>query len=330
MSTTPEPTNPTNTVRLQKAIADAGAASRRRAEELIAGGRVKVDGVVVTEMGVQVDPSKQKIQVDGKALKEVGKRRYVALHKPEGYVSTVSDPHAQKKVVDLVEIPGTRLKPAGRLDADSEGLILLSDDGDFIYKVTHPSQSMGKTYIVTVEGSPDSDTLNRLARGLTLAGETRRTAKAQVTKLGRSSKGFTRLEIIIHEGRNRQIRRMMDTVGHPVTRLVRVQVGPVLIGNLEPGQWRELTRWEYEAIMSYNAPEVKGEDSTPSETSHRSRPRPGPGKDQRKSAQERVQVYKDRLNGGLPSGGEHNVVDWGRRQGRGKSSRPDQRGQQKP
>ena len=325
MSTTPEPQS--LTVRLQKAIADAGVASRRRAEELIAGGRVKVDDVVVTERGVQVNPATQKITVDGKRLKEAEKRRYVALHKPPGYVSTVRDPHAEKKVVDLVSILGVKLKPAGRLDADSEGLILLSDDGDFIFKVTHPSNSLGKTYHVTVEGSPDSDTLNRLARGLTLPGETRKTAKAEVKKLGRSSKGFTQLEMILHEGRKRQIRRMLDTVGHPVARLVRVQVGPVLLGTLVPGQWRELTRWEVEAIMAYNVPEVKGEDSTPSETSHRRSARPGSGKDQRKSAEKRVQVYKDRLNGGLPSGGEHNVADWGRRQGRRKSSRPDQRGQ---
>jgi pseudouridine synthase len=319
---------PPSTIRLQKAISDAGVASRRRAEELIAGRRVTVDGVVVTEQGVQVDPTTQKITVDGKALPVQGKRRYVALHKPPGYVCTMSDRHAKLKVTDLVTMPGVTLKPAGRLDADSEGLILLSDDGDFIYKVTHPSMSLGKTYHVTVEGSPESDTLNRLARGLTLEGETRRTAKAQVTKLGKSSKGYTRLEMVIHEGRKRQIRRMLDTVGHPVVRLIRVQVGPVLLGILTPGQWRELTRWEIEAIMAYNGPDVAvtEEGSKPSETSHRSRPRPGPGKDQRKSAQERVQVYKDRINGGLPSGGEHNVVDWGRRQGRGKSSGPDQRG----
>ena len=315
-----------NTIRLQKAIADAGVASRRRAEELIKGGRVKVDDIVVTEMGILVNPTTQKIVVDGKRLKDTEKRTYVALHKPPGYVSTVSDPHAEKKVVDLVTIAGVKLKPAGRLDADSEGLILLSDDGDFIFKVTHPSNSLGKKYHVTVEGSPDSDALNRLARGLTLPGETRKTAKAEVTKLGRSSKGITQLEMVLHEGRKRQIRRMLDTIGHPVVRLVRVQVGPVLLGTLVPGQWRELTRWEVEAIMAYNVPEVKGEGSAQNETSHRRGPRPGSGKDQRKSAEKRVQVYKDRLNGGLPSGGEHNVVDWGRRQGRRKSSGPDQRG----
>ena len=321
-----------NTVRLQKAIADAGVASRRRAETLIAGGRVKVDDVVVTEMGILVNPKTQRITVDGKRLQIAEKRRYVALHKPPGYVSTVSDPHAQKKVIDLVSIPGVKLKPAGRLDADSEGLILLSDDGDFIYKVTHPSNGLGKTYHVTVEGAPDSDTLNRLARGLTLPGEARKTAKAQVNKLGRSSKGFTQLEMVLHEGRNRQIRRMLDTVGHPVVRLVRVTVGPILLGTLVPGQWRELTRWEVEAIMAYNVPDiaVTEEGSKPSETSHRSRPRPGSGKDQRKSAEKRVQVYKDRLNGGLPSGGEHNVADWGRRQGRRKGFGPNQRGEQKP
>lgn len=318
----------TTTVRLQKAIADAGVASRRRAETLIAGGRVKVDGVVVTEMGVQVDPKTQTITVDGRALKEASKRHYVALHKPVGYVSTVRDPYADRTVVDLVPITG--LKPVGRLDADSEGLILLSDDGDFIYKVTHPSQSLGKTYVVTVEGSPDSDTLQRLARGLTLPGETRKTSKAQVTKLGRSSKGLTRLEMVLHEGRKRQIRRMLDTVGHPVVRLVRTQVGPVLLGNLEPGQWRELTRWEIEAILSYNGPDIKGEDQTQRETSNRRGTRPRPGQDQREPTEKRVQVHQDRVNGRLSSGGQRHPSDRSGGQGRRKGSGPDQRGKQEP
>ena len=151
--------------RLQKAIAAAGIASRRHAEELIAAGRVRVNGEIVREMGMLVDTATQKITVDGRPLMADVERRYIALNKPLGYVSTVWDPYVTKKVTDLVDIPGARLVPAGRLDADSEGLILLSNDGDFVYKVTHPSQSMGKTYLATVEGFPQKKTVQKLARG---------------------------------------------------------------------------------------------------------------------------------------------------------------------
>ena len=135
---------------------------------MIAAGRVRIDGEVVTQPGTVVDPDKHAVTVDGTPISRGTKRRYVALYKPVGYVSTVRDPHAEKKVTDLVTIPGARMVPAGRLDADSEGLILLSNDGDFIYRVTHPSQSIGKRYEVTVKGTPDDATLRRLSKGLSL------------------------------------------------------------------------------------------------------------------------------------------------------------------
>ncbi|GAB4452974.1 MAG: pseudouridine synthase [Armatimonadaceae bacterium] len=228
--------------RLQKAIAAAGIASRRRAEELIAAGRVQVNGETVREMGTMVDPETQTITVDGTEITAKVTRRYIALHKPVGYVSTVSDPYAPQKVTDLVEIPGVRLVPAGRLDADSEGLMLLSNDGDFIYRVTHPSQSLGKTYLATVEGKPSVEAIRRLTKGLLLPGEQRPTAPAGARLVGDGPEPHTSVvELTLHEGRNRQVRRMLYQVGHPVLRLVRVQVGPVVLGNLKPGKWRDLT-----------------------------------------------------------------------------------------
>ena len=236
--------------RLQKALAAAGVASRRNAEEIIAAGRVSVDGETVTQPGTLVDSDTQKIEVDGQPLDTSVRRYYIALHKPIGYVSTVADRFAEHKVTDLVQIDGVRLVPAGRLDADSEGLILMSNDGDFVYRITHPSQSMGKMYHVTVQGSMDGDTVDRLSRGLMLPGEKRSTAPAGAKWLGKGPNKTTVLEMTLHEGRNRQIRRMMETVGHPVVRLMRMRVGPVWLNNLQPGQWRELTQQELDDIMA--------------------------------------------------------------------------------
>ncbi len=205
-----------------------------------------------------VDTEKQTIEVDGQPLKTQVKRYYIALHKPIGYVSTVADRFAEKKVTDLVQIAGARLVPAGRLDADSEGLILLSNDGDFVYKVTHPSQSLGKTYRVTVQGNPDAEKMARLSRGLMLPGEKRSTAAAGAKWLGRGPNKTSIVEIVMHEGRNRQVRRMMEVVGHPVVRLIRIRVGPVWLGDLQAGQWRELSGREVEEILAVEgaAPEA--------------------------------------------------------------------------
>jgi 23S rRNA pseudouridine2605 synthase len=238
--------------RLQKALAAAGVASRRHAEALIASGRIAVDGTVVREMGTLVDPDTQTITLDGNPVaRPPAIHHYVALHKPAGYVSTVSDRHAPQKVTDLVRLPGVRLVPVGRLDADSEGLLLLSDDGDFVYRVTHPSHSIGKTYLATVKGTPDDDAIERLTRGLRLPGEPRKTAPAGARRAGRGpERGTSLVEMVLHEGRNRQVRRMLDTVGHSVVRLVRTQIGPVTLGNLQPGEWRFLTDDEVAALMT--------------------------------------------------------------------------------
>jgi pseudouridine synthase len=354
--------------RLQKVLAAAGFASRRKAEELIAAGRVRVDGEVITQPGTTVDPDRQKVTLDGQPVKVARQRHYVALNKPAGYVSTVSDPHAPQKVTDLVQIPGARLVPVGRLDADSEGLILLSDDGDFVYKVTHPSQSLGKTYIVTVQGTPDEDALGRLSRGLMLAGEKRPTAPAGVKMLAKGrEKGTSVLEVMLHEGRNRQIRRMMETVGHPVLRLVRTRVGPIEIGRLQTGEWRSLTADEVRAVMEHGrkptgaasnkspskAPARPGPQTGPGrpnthggrpggtgangpskrtterthETGNRSHPRPGPGQDHGKPAPGRVQVHQDRLHGRVPPRGQRDPADRRGGEGRGQGPWDHRRGQ---
>jgi pseudouridine synthase len=337
--------------RLQKALAAAGVASRRHAEALIAAGRVRVDGAVVTTPGTLVDPDTQKIAVDGKPVETQATKHYIALHKPVGYVSTVADRHAPKKVTELVQIPGARLVPAGRLDADSEGLLLLSNDGEFIYRVTHPSQSLGKTYHATVQGTPTAETIRKLARGLMLPGEERETAPAGARKLGRGPEpGTSVVELVLHEGRNRQVRRMLERVGHPVLRLVRVRVGPVALGDLASGAWRELTSREVRLIQKGSpataAPPAEAprrlrrqEDavstknphrggSVGNETRYRGGSRPGPGQDHRKPAPGRVQVHQDRVNGRLPARGQRDAPDRRGGKGHGALPRPHRRGEQ--
>ena len=236
--------------RLQKALAGAGVASRRHAEELIAQGRVQVDGQVITTPGTLVDTDTQTVLMDGQAIR-AEKHWYIALNKPIGYVSTVFDKHAPRKVTDLVRLPGNpRLVPAGRLDADSEGLLLLSNDGDFVYKVTHPSQSLGKTYQATVKGTPSDEAMRTLSKGLMLPGEDRATAPAQARKVGKGEQSGTFIvELVLSEGRNRQVRRMLDTVGHSVLRLVRTRIGPIWLQDLPEGHWRELSPGEVRLIQ---------------------------------------------------------------------------------
>ncbi|MBC7807642.1 MAG: pseudouridine synthase [Akkermansiaceae bacterium] len=248
--------------RLQKVLAAAGITSRRKAEELITGGRVKVNGETIKAQGTNVNPETDEITVDDQIISVSAKRHYVALHKPVGFVSTVSDPHAEQKVVDLVNIPGARLVPVGRLDADSEGLLLMSDDGDFVFKVTHPSQSMGKTYLATVKGKPDANAVTRITKGLKLA-DGYVTAPAGAKIVGRGAEpGTSILELVLHEGKYRQVRRMLDALGYPVVRLVRTRVGPVRLGELQPGEWRPLTKDELRLIEEgKNAPDVEPDET---------------------------------------------------------------------
>ncbi|MGC8787206.1 MAG: pseudouridine synthase [Anaerolineae bacterium] len=226
--------------RLHKVLARAGVASRRKCEELIVAGRVRVNGEVVSTLGSKVDPERDRIEVDGKSIILPHKHVYLMLNKPAGYVCTAYDPQGRPTIMDLIP-QDKRLYPVGRLDMDSEGLVLLTDDGDLTHRLTHPSHEHEKEYYVLVEGHPEPQILQRLREGIAL--DDGFTWPADVTVLGRDS-GGTWLRFVIHEGRKRQLRRMCRAVGYPVRRLIRVRIGPLRLGNLPSGQYRPLTEEE--------------------------------------------------------------------------------------
>jgi 23S rRNA pseudouridine2605 synthase len=226
--------------RLQKVLAHAGIASRRRAEQLILQGRVTVNGRPVTQLGTKVDPSRDDIRVDGQRVHLTAHHVYILLNKPAGVLSTMHDPGGRRSLGDLVSAR-ERLYPVGRLDADSEGLILLTDDGDLANRLTHPRYEHDKEYRVLVNGTPSDETLEAWRRGVVLEGE--RTAPATVDVL-RKGKDGTLLRVTMHEGRKRQIRSVAALLGHPVRELRRVRIGPLRLGSLQPGQWRHLTEQE--------------------------------------------------------------------------------------
>jgi 23S rRNA pseudouridine2605 synthase len=229
--------------RLQKVIAASGLCSRRKAEEWIAQGRVTVDGSVAL-LGDRVDPEQAHVEVDGIPLPvRAGQVTYL-LNKPRGVVSTARDPQGRRTVVDLVPAE-PRVVPVGRLDADSEGLILLSNDGDLAQLVTHPRHEVTKTYAVLVEGVPTASTLRRLTEGVVLDDGPARARAARL--LGRSG-SRAHVEVVMGEGRKREVRRMLETVGHPVLRLFRSAVGPIRDSTLKSGKWRELTLQEIRAL----------------------------------------------------------------------------------
>lgn len=231
--------------RLQKILSRAGVASRRAAEELIAAGRVTINGKVAT-LGESADPDADSIAVDGKPLPTVIERVAIALHKPSGYVTTTRDERGRRTVMELVPpIPG--LHPVGRLDYSTEGLLLLTNDGALTLAITHPRHEVEKTYLATVEGVPDQAALRTLREGVDL--EDGRTAPAQA-KLTRRVGGNAILSITVHEGRNRQVRRMLEAVGHPALRLTRVAIGPIRLGDLKTGHWRSLSPDEVEWLRS--------------------------------------------------------------------------------
>jgi 23S rRNA pseudouridine2605 synthase len=240
--------------RLQKVLASAGIGSRRACEAWITQGRVRVNGQVITELGTKVDPDADKIFFDSRPVHPPRKRYYLAMNKPKGIISSRSDPHghAGQMVTDLVDIGGKpMLRPVGRLDADSEGLIFLTDDGDFLFKMTHPRYHVSKTYRVAVSGVPSEDALGRLRRGIML--DDGMTKPAENVRLLRGKQnadgtGQGEVEMTIYEGRNRQVRRMMAALGHTVTRLVRVRIGSVRLTGLPPGAWRHLTPGEIAAL----------------------------------------------------------------------------------
>ena len=239
-------------VRLQKYLADAGVASRRKAEELIAQGKVKVNGKVVTEMGCKIDPKKDEVTyLDKKIDTKETKMVYIMLNKPVGYVTTAKEQFGRPAVVDLVRGVNERIFPVGRLDYDTSGLLLLTNDGDLTYKLTHPKHDVDKTYIAKLYGIPDEGALQKFRRGVTIDGVKTKPAKIQIIEKDKDGR-FCTAEIIIHEGRNRQVRRMLDSVGANVMSLKRISVGSLTLGNLPEGKWRRLSDAEINKLRGKN------------------------------------------------------------------------------
>lgn len=227
-------------MRLQKYLASCGVASRRTAEKLIADGRVSVDGQIITEMGVQVEVG-QDIRVDGKLVTPEPEKRYIMYHKPAGEVTTASDPEGRATVLDKFRDFPVRLYPIGRLDYDSEGLLLLTNDGDLTERMLHPSHEVKKVYLARVSNEFTPAEARRLENGVMVDG--RKTARAKVKILGFKNL-YTDILVTIHEGRNRQVRKMVAEVGHEVVMLRRIRFGPLKLGELPRGMWRELTSEE--------------------------------------------------------------------------------------
>ena len=226
--------------RLQKILSQAGIASRRASEQLMLDGRVTVNGATVFELGTKADPATDDIRVDGRRVKLAARARYLLLNKPRGYVTTRSDPQRRPTVIDLVQDVKEYVYPVGRLDYDTEGLLLLTNDGDLAARLTHPSHEVPRVYEARVLGIPDDHDLQRLSRGLVIEG--RRTAAADVhMKPPRRDDEQATLVITLREGRNRQVRDMCDAIGHPVEHLRRVAIGPLRDSRLKAGHWRDLT-----------------------------------------------------------------------------------------
>lgn len=233
-------------VRLQKVLAQAGVASRRRCEELMAQGRVEVDGEVVSRMGVRVDPETAVIRVDGKRLPPRSPHAYVVLNKPLGVVSAMSDPHGRPTLAEYVSQRPERLFHVGRLDTDTEGLLLLTNDGDFAHRLAHPSYEIVKTYIAEVDGRVERKVAKQLLAGITLDDGP---VVADAFTIKQTHGERTLVELSVHEGRNRIVRRMLDAVGHPVRRLGRTAIADVRVGSLASGSVRDLTPDELGGLL---------------------------------------------------------------------------------
>lgn len=228
-------------IRLQKYLSMAGICSRRAGEKLMQSGRVTVNGTTVTKMGVTVDPEKDKVEVDGQRVKSVPAHQYILLYKPVGYVTTLKDEFGRPTVRQLVSGANARVYPVGRLDLDTSGLLLLTNDGELANRLMHPSYGVEKEYVVKVHDVPSPETLATLSKGVKLDDGMTSPAKVSVVKGGRLT---TVLSLIIKEGRNRQVRRMLEAVDHPVVSLKRVRFGPLTLSGLQEGQWRHLADHE--------------------------------------------------------------------------------------
>lgn len=232
-------------MRLQKFMAQCGIASRRKSEEIIISKRVKVNGKIITELGYKIDPLHDIVTVDGKRIKNREKKVYIMMNKPKGYVTTVSDEFNRKTVLDLVKDIKERVYPIGRLDYDTSGLLLLTNDGELAYKLIHPKFEVVKTYIATIKGKPSEEELEKFRHGLEIDGYV--TSEAEIEILS-STNDKSVVKIQIHEGKNRQIRKMCDKIGHPVTSLKRIAIGKLELGSLKKGCWRFLNEEEIEYL----------------------------------------------------------------------------------
>ncbi len=245
------PTDDDGLVRLQKLLAASGVASRRKCEEIMLAGLVEVDGEVVTRLGTKVDPRVAKIRVDGRRLPPVSEHVYLVLNKPTGVVSTMSDPEGRRSLADVVADRPERLFHVGRLDTDTAGLLLLTNDGDFANRMAHPSYEVDKTYVAEVEGHVHIRTMRGLTDGVTLDDGPVTVSAAKV--IGgdprRENQGRSIVELTLHEGRNRIVRRLLEHVGHPVRKLTRTAIGPVRLRGLPSGELRELTADELGALL---------------------------------------------------------------------------------
>jgi pseudouridine synthase len=242
--------------RLQKILSGAGVASRRTAETLIEQGRVTVNGRTVTELGSKADPEADDIRVDGRRVKAAQRRRYILLYKPRGYITTRSDPQHRPTVIELLAKGGVKeyVYPVGRLDYDSEGLLLLTSDGELAAHLTHPRHGVEREYEVRVKGVPDSHDLDRLSRGISLEGRRTGPARVEVAKVIEAESGpQALLSFVIHEGRNRQVRNMCDAIGHPVVRLRRRRNGPITDEHIRPGEFRDLSPQEVALLRKFSA-----------------------------------------------------------------------------
>jgi len=234
-------------VRLQKFLAEAGIASRRKAEELIQQGRVQVNGQVVTELGTKIKPDVDVVEYNGKKVGIEEEKVYILLNKPIGYVTTAKDQFSRDTVLDLVKVK-QRVVPVGRLDMYTSGALILTNDGDFVYKVTHPKHEVEKTYNVTIRGTVTNEDLDKLRSGLVIDEYKTSEAKARILKR-EEEKNITRVEVIIHEGRNRQVRKMFEAIGKNVIALHRGKIGKIAVNDMKLGTWRYLKPDEVRSLM---------------------------------------------------------------------------------
>lgn len=235
-------------IRLQKYLADAGIASRRKAEQLILEGKIKVNGEIITQLGTKITPKKDKVEYKGKEVVQDEELVYILLNKPIGYVTTVKEQFGRPSVLELVKT-SKRLVPAGRLDMYTSGALILTNDGDFVYKVTHPKHEIDKTYNATIKGIITKQEVENLEKGVKIEDYVTKTAKVKILKTDKE-KNQSRVQITIHEGKNRQVRKMCEAVGHKVIALHRSKIGKIEVKDLKIGKWRYLSKKEaFEGVI---------------------------------------------------------------------------------